>query len=58
MLIEMGAAWVLKKPIVAIIDKVSPKEMPEIVNPYKAIDLNDFDQYLNQLLKRIRGRRK
>ena len=45
-LIEMGAAWGLRKPIVAIIDKIAPKEMPDIVNAYKAIDLNDFDQYL------------
>ena len=42
-LVEIGAAWGLGKPIVAIIDKVSPKEMPDVSNPYKAIDLNDFD---------------
>ncbi len=50
----MGAAWGLRKPIVAIIDKIGPKEMPDILNPYKAIDLNDFDQYINQFLKRIK----
>jgi hypothetical protein len=55
-LIEMGAAWGLRKPIVAIIDKIGPKEMPDIVNPNKAIDLNDFDQYINQLLKRTKVR--
>jgi hypothetical protein len=53
-LIEMGAAWGQRKPIVAIIDEIGPKEMPDIVNPYKAIDLNDFDQYINQLLKRTK----
>jgi hypothetical protein len=53
-LIEMGAAWGLRKPIVAIIDKIGPKEMPDIINPYKAIDLNDFDQYIDQFLRRIK----
>jgi len=37
---EIGAAWVLEKTIVAIIDKVNPNEMPDIVKQYKAIDLN------------------
>jgi hypothetical protein len=55
-LIEMGAAWGLRKPIVAIIDKIGPKEMPDIISLHKAIDLNDFDQYANQLLKRARVR--
>ena len=53
-LIEIGAAWGLRKPIVAIVDKIGPKEMPDIVNLNKAIDLNDFDQYLGELLKRVR----
>jgi TIR domain len=53
-LIEVGAAWGLRKPIVAIVDKIGPKEMPDILSPYKAIDLNDFDQYINQFLKRTK----
>jgi hypothetical protein len=55
-LIEMGAAWGLRKPIIAVIDKVGPKEMPDIISPYKATDLNDFDQYVDQLLKRMTKR--
>lgn len=54
-LIEMGAAWGLRKAIVAVIDKIGPKEMPDIISPYKAIDLNDFDEYINQLLKRVKA---
>ncbi len=34
----------LGKRIIAITDKVSPDEMPEIITPYKAIDLNNFDE--------------
>jgi len=44
-LLEMGGAWILRKHIVAIIDKIGPREMPDIIYPYKAIDLNDFDRY-------------
>jgi len=52
-LIEIGAAWGLKKRITAITDKISPDEMPDVIAPYKAIDLNDFGEYLQQLLKRV-----
>lgn len=54
-LIEMGGAWLLDKFIVAIIHKVTPKEMPDVTAQYKAIDLNDFDLYLEQLIRRIKG---
>lgn len=51
-LIEVGAAWGLGKTIIVVLDKVAPNEMPDINRPHKAIDLNDFDQYLEQLSKR------
>lgn len=55
---EIGAAWILEKTIVAIIDKVNPNEMPDIIKPYKAIDLNNFeDEYLAELLGRLRRSR-
>jgi hypothetical protein len=54
-LIEIGAAWVLGKRIVAIVDKVSPEEMPDVITPYKAMDLNAFDEYLDQLINRAKG---
>jgi hypothetical protein len=57
-LIEIGAAWVLGKRITAIIDKVTPEEMPDIITPYKALDLNSFDQYLQELMKRVKEARK
>lgn len=53
-LIEIGAAWVLGKRIIAIIDKVTPEEMPDIITPYKAIDLNNFNEYLEQLFSRVK----
>lgn len=57
-LIEIGAAWVLGKRIIAIIDKVTPEEMPDIIAPYKAIDLNSFEEYLEQLITRVKEARK
>ncbi|MEW5767962.1 MAG: toll/interleukin-1 receptor domain-containing protein [bacterium] len=53
-LIEIGAAWVLGKRIIAIIDKVTPEEMPDIITSYKAIDLNSFEEYLEQLINRVK----
>lgn len=54
-LIEISAAWGHGKRIIAVIDKVTPEEMPEIMLPYKAIDLNDFEEYVRQLLNRAKG---
>jgi hypothetical protein len=48
----------MRKPVIAIIDKVAPKEMPDILEYSKALDLNDFDQYIHQLLKRVEGARR
>ena len=54
-LLEIGAAWGLGKRIVAIVDKISPEEMPDILAPHKALELNDFDAYLKQLMARPDG---
>lgn len=51
-LIELGAAWGLSKRVVAIIDKLTPADLPDIIEHDKAIDLNAFDEYLAQLLRR------
>jgi len=52
-LIEVGAAWGLRKPIMVVLDKIGLNEMPDIIRHHKAIDLNDFDQYLEQLSSRV-----
>lgn len=53
-LMEIGAAWALEKRIVAITDKVTPEEMPGTIISVKAIDLNNFEDYLEQVLKRAK----
>ncbi len=51
---EIGAAWVLRKRIVPIVDKLSPEQMPVLPEQVKAVDLNDFDNYLNNLGERAK----
>ncbi len=51
---EIGAAWVLGKRIIAIIDKVAPKEIADIISSKKAFALDDFDRYLKQLILRAK----
>jgi TIR domain len=54
-LIEISAAWGHSKRIVGVIDKVTPEEMPDIMLPYRAVDLNNLDEYIKQLLDRAKG---
>ena len=51
---EIGAAWVLSKRIVAIVYYVSPEQMPDELVQRKVIDLNAFDDYLEELAKRTK----
>ncbi|MGA9995812.1 MAG: toll/interleukin-1 receptor domain-containing protein [Pyrinomonadaceae bacterium] len=57
-LVEIGAAWGREKLIVAIINQVTPQEMPDIIASYKAIDLNNFEDYFAQLCERAKGSKK
>jgi hypothetical protein len=55
-LIEIGAAWGHDKLIIPIIDKITPEEMPDVIRQIKAIDLNNFDNYISELINRVKGR--
>lgn len=57
-LVEMGAAWGLRKRIVAIMDDVTPEELPDIIFPYKAVDINKFDDYVGEVMDRAKGNKK
>lgn len=56
-LIEIGVAWGYHKRIVAVTDKVPPKEMPDIIVQNKVIDLSHFDDYVDQLVNRAKKAR-
>jgi hypothetical protein len=55
---EVGAAWGLERRVVVLLDKLSPKDVPDLLSQRKLIDLNDFDVYLRQVKSRApRSRR-
>jgi hypothetical protein len=53
-LVEIAGAWMLGKRVVAIMDKVQPKDMPTVIANCRAIDLNDFDTCTAEMHKRAR----
>jgi hypothetical protein len=55
-IVEMTMAFTLRKRIVPILHHVEPSEIPAINYPYKAVNLNDFEQYLEQVLKRAEAK--
>ncbi len=57
-LIELGAAWGQRKHVVAIVSHLVPAKLPAVIAMDRAVDLNDFDTYLAQLLNRAKSARK
>jgi hypothetical protein len=56
-LIEIGGALALKKHLVPIVNHLRPAEMPDAIADCLAVDLNDFDTYLQQLVNRARNKK-
>ena len=54
---EIGAARMRRKPVAAILNNLSPREMPDLLYSYKSIDLNDFEEYLEELQRRAEKKR-
>lgn len=54
-LLEVGAAWGWRRDyrIVPILCHVTVDAIPDIIKGKKAFQINDFEQYLNELRKRI-----
>ncbi len=46
---EIGAAWVLGKPIHVLLDKIDSRELPDVVSDFKPFDLNDIDRYVEAI---------
>jgi len=52
--LEVGAAWFKNKArIVAVLYNVTTDPIPTMIRSKKAIQLNDFDDYVSELKKRI-----
>lgn len=56
-LLELGAAWGLRKRIAAITDKVADDDLPDIIRQTKVCELNDFDRFVSELVDRAKRRR-
>jgi hypothetical protein len=58
--VEVGAAWGKREHfrIVAIMCHVDTVPVPAMIRDRKALDLNEFDQYLLELKERTKGPRK
>jgi hypothetical protein len=54
----MSVAWGQKKRVVAVLYHAGSKDMPEVIQPYRAFDLNEFDTYLQQLEARVKEKLK
>jgi hypothetical protein len=54
-LIELGAALGLRKRVVPIMCNVELGQIPDIIRLTKAYELNQFDDYLNELTRRAQG---
>ena len=56
-ILELGAAWGWSNRIriLLIMYHVSVDSIPDMMKNKKAIPLNDFDQYANELAERVRG---
>jgi hypothetical protein len=56
-LLEVGAAWIRKLRIVAILYHIQVDPIPAIMKSKRAFQLNDLDQYLDEVEKRMKGPR-
>lgn len=56
-ILEVGATWGWSKRtrILLIMYHISVDPIPDMIKNKKAISLNDFDQYTNELTERVRG---
>lgn len=56
-LLEVGAAWGWRKRIIPVLDHVDIDPIPEMIKSKKAIKINDFENYLRELVIRIESRK-
>jgi hypothetical protein len=52
-LLEVGAAWGWKRRIVPVLCHVTVDAIPGIIKGKKAFHMNEFEQYLKELKKRV-----
>lgn len=53
-LVELGGAWTLDKRVIAITYNLAAEKIPDIIDHDKGYDLNDFDRYVSELIRRVK----
>jgi TIR domain len=53
-LVELGGAWTLDKRVMAITYNVAVEKIPDIIEHDKSYELNDFDRYVSELIRRTK----
>ena len=53
-LVELGGAWTLDKRVMAITYNMAPDKITDIIGHDKGYELNDFDRYVTELIRRIK----
>lgn len=48
----------MEKRIVTVVDKISPDQMPDVIAPHRAVDLNEVEDYIEQLVDRVKEARR
>lgn len=56
-LVELGGAWTLGKRIVAITYNLPRERIPDIIDHDRTYELNDFDRYVSELVRRAKEKR-
>jgi TIR domain len=51
---EIGAAWVLGKRIVGVLDKLEPADVPDGIGQTKVYSINEFDRIAAEIASRAR----
>jgi len=54
-LAEIGAALGQRKRVVGIVDKIPFDDIPDLLQQRKAYELNDFEEYLDELESRVQN---
>ena len=56
-LVELGGAWTLDKRVMAITYDLAAEKIPDIIEHDKGYDLNAFDRYVAELIRRVQRTR-
>jgi hypothetical protein len=57
-LVEIGAAWGFEKPMAGVVYDLDVDKLPDVVRAKRIVELADFDDYVEQVVRRAALTRK